>query len=85
MYEEWIIRWISQNGNIAKEKLEKNMDVNYLEKGFIDSFEFILLLNECEQKFSISFTEDEFSKDDFLTIRGFVRMIEEKSKQMEER
>lgn len=79
MYEEWVIEWIAQNGNIAKEKLKKNLDVNYLEEGFMDSFGFISLLNACEQTFSISFREEDFLKDDFLTIRGFGRMIEKKS------
>lgn len=80
MIETWVMEWFVKNGNMTREKLEENIDENYLEQGVIDSFGFIALLSECEQKFSISFTKDEFLSDEFLTIRGIIQAIEKKAK-----
>lgn len=52
-------------------------DSNYFDEG-IDSYAFMELINELEQKYNIEFSNDDFANDDFFSINGLAAIIEEK-------
>jgi D-alanine--poly(phosphoribitol) ligase subunit 2 len=74
----WIIEWFEKNTNLKRDDIEKNICENYLEKGWIDSFKFISFITDIEEKFNIRFSNDQFQDRSFSTIKGIVKIIEEK-------
>ncbi len=78
MEKEFIYNWFSEKGRITAEEIEKNLDVNYFDCGWIDSFAFLELLSACEVKFNIQFSDDDFKNNDFFTINGLIRLLKRK-------
>lgn len=76
MYSEWIIDWFVNHGTADKDELCTNMDSNFFENEYIDSFSFIKLINDIEEKFNISFDNEEFQDRSFATITGLGKCIE---------
>jgi|TARA_Y100000588_G_C13736590_1_gene703785 D-alanine--poly(phosphoribitol) ligase subunit 2 len=66
-----IANWISQNKNI--EKVEHS--VNFFDSGYLDSFDMILLIEFCEERFSISFQEFHFEDRRFPSVDGLTTII----------
>lgn len=79
MIREWIIEWFINNSAVQKEDINLYMDKNYLEVELIDSFGFLALIGACEEKFAISFTEEDFSNDSIFTIEGLIKIISDKN------
>lgn len=76
MYCEWIIDWFVNHGIANKDELCANMDTNFFSSGYIDSFSFLKLIYDVEEKFSISFDNEEFQDKSFATITGLGKCIE---------
>jgi len=74
----WVIDWFEKNTGLDKDEIEGNIDENYLEKGWIDSFSFINFISDMETHFSIHFSNDQFQDRAFSTINGIVKIIEGK-------
>ena len=72
----WIIDWFESNTNTTRNELENNIDSNYFEKGYIDSFDFISLIGDIEDEFGIQFSNDQFEDRTFSTISGLAKIIE---------
>ena len=79
MVKEFIFGWFSEKAALAADELEKNADANYFEKGFIDSFAFLELINSCEEKMGITFSDDDFSDDNIFTINGLIAIVEKRA------
>ena len=62
MKRDFIIGWFAENSTLSREELEKDLTINYLEAGVIDSFGFLDLISACEEKLGIAFSDDDFSK-----------------------
>lgn len=77
--KNWIIDWFVENTDIEKDEMFSALDENYFTNEWIDSFKFILFLNEIEEGFSISFSNDEFQGKEFSTINGLAKLIESKT------
>ncbi len=73
---EWIMDWFESNTEADRNELESNIDSNYFEKGYIDSFEFINLIGDIEDTFGVQFSNDQFEDRTFSTISGLARIIE---------
>lgn len=54
-----------------------NYDSNYFDEG-LDSYSFMELIAELEQKYNIEFSNDDFANEDFFSINGLAVIIEEK-------
>lgn len=78
--KDWIIDWISKNSNISNEILTTKLKENYLEIGWVDSFQFVSFLTDIEEEFKIKFSSEEFQNPNFSNIEGLVKLIEEKVK-----
>lgn len=78
MKKDFIIGWFAENSTLSREELEKDLTINYLESGVIDSFGFLDLISACEEKLGITFSDDDFSDDRIFTIVGLIDIITEK-------
>jgi acyl carrier protein len=75
---DYIEKWFLQNSSIEIEDIKNSYDVNYLQIGWIDSFDFIKMITDIEQYFKIKFKNDEFQNRSFATIDGLVHIVEVK-------
>ena len=78
MKKDFIIGWFAENSTLSREELEKDLTINYIETGVIDSFGFLDLISACEEKLGITFSDDDFSNDKIFTIAGLIDIITEK-------
>ena len=76
----WIINWFVKNADVTKGELDQHLSDNYFDMGYIDSFEFISLIGEIEDKLGVQFDNDQFEDRSFSSIDGLIRIIEEKLK-----
>ena len=74
----WLIEWFKTNADLSEEDIGNDLNVNYFEKGWIDSFKFITFITDIEDNFNIRFSNDQFQDRAFSTIYGVIRLIEEK-------
>ena len=74
--KDWINNWFENNSDLNLEEIIKFQDEDYFAKGWIDSFKFIRMVTEIEEKFKINFSNDEFQDKKFSTINGLSEIIE---------
>lgn len=74
----WLIEWFKTNTDISEENIGNDLNVNYFEKGWIDSFKFITFITDIEDNFNIRFSNDQFQDRTFSTIDGVIQLIKEK-------
>jgi D-alanine--poly(phosphoribitol) ligase subunit 2 len=77
--KSWLFVWFEKNTSAKNEEISNNSDKNYFNNGWLDSLKFIELINDIEEKFQISFSNDEFQNRKFATINGLMEIIEEKN------
>lgn len=76
MERNFVVNWFIQRGVLTQGKADESMCVNYLEQGWIDSFGFLELIEACEQKFQIVFSDDDFANEKIFTISGLIETLE---------
>ena len=74
--KEWVIAWFEENSSVSREVLEANLDENYFNAGYIDSFVFISLIGDIEEEFEVEFDNDQFTDRSFATINGLVGILD---------
>lgn len=74
----WLVQWFSNKSAISSEKVMEMSQDNYFESGLVDSFGFITMLSDIEEKYGVSFSNDDFLDRSFATIDGLVCMINKK-------
>lgn len=72
----WIVNWFVKNANVEREEILGNLNENYFQLGYIDSFEFITLISDIEDTFDVEFENDQFEDRSFSTIAGMASIIE---------
>jgi acyl carrier protein len=72
----WLLHWFEVNSDLSIEEIERNLQEDYLAKGWIDSFKFVTLVTEIEGEFKITFSTDEFQDRAFATLDGLSKIIE---------
>ncbi len=60
-------------------------DANFYDRGMIDSFGVIDLVETIEQEFGVRFEQSHFTDRRFSTIRGLAEIIDELERQMPDR
>lgn len=74
--KRWLLDWFESNATVDRETLEQNVNVNYLDAGYIDSFVFISLIGDIEDEFGISFVNEQFMNRSFATIEGLSEILD---------
>lgn len=74
----WLEEWFSNNSSKSVEEIKEKEDENYFAEGFVDSFGFISLLSDIEEKFGTTFSNDDFLDRSFATVNGLASMINKK-------
>lgn len=74
--KEWILAWFEENSSVGRDVLEANLDENYFNAGYIDSFVFISLIDDIEEEFEVEFDNDQFTDRSFATINGLVAILD---------
>lgn len=75
--KKWLIEWFVENGDATEDVILDNLDVNYFNAGFLDSFTFINLIGDLEDEYEIEFDNEQFLDRDFATIHGLAGIIAE--------
>lgn len=71
----WLEEWFSNNSSKSIDEVKEKSDDNYFTEGFVDSFGFISLLSDIEEKFGVVFSNDDFLDRSFATINGLAQMV----------
>lgn len=73
---DWLIDWFKTNSIKGDADIGELVSVSYFEAGLIDSFIFIQLIADIEEKFHIEFSNEQFEDRKFSTIDGLAHIIE---------
>lgn len=76
--KEWLITWFSQHSSLNVAELEAASKDDYLKKGIIDSFSFVMLVSDIDDEYEVAFTNEDFLDPRFPTISGLAEMIGER-------
>ena len=74
--KQWIVEWFESHGGGSN--VRSHTADNYFDKGWIDSFMFITFIADLEERFKITFSNEEFQDRSFATIDGLTAIIEKK-------
>lgn len=74
----WLEKWFSNNSSKSLDEVKEKSEENYFTEGFVDSFGFISLLSDIEEKYGVTFSNDDFLNRSFATINGLAKMINTK-------
>ncbi len=72
----WLLDWFAARGEPCALKAEEN----YYDKGVIDSFSVIELIEDVETRFGIRFCNSDFRDKRFPTVAGLAELISEKQR-----
>lgn len=75
--KKWLVEWFVENGDVTEDILLENLEANYFNAGFLDSFTFISLIGDIEDEYEIEFDNEQFLDRDFATINGLAAIIAE--------
>ena len=75
--QNWIINWFEEHTIASKDELTNGLEVDYFERGWIDSMGFIEFLSDVEEQFNIELDNEAFQNSDFSTIAGLARILNE--------
>lgn len=74
-----VITYINDNAMSSLPKDQTDiLECYYLNKGIIDSIGIINMITSFESEFGISFDSEDMQSNDFQTIGGVIRIIENK-------
>ena len=76
--KEWLIDWFCNHSSLSAAELEAASKDDYLKKGIIDSFSFVMLISDIDDEFDIAFTNEDFLDPRFTSIDGLTEMIQER-------
>ncbi|HLX85010.1 MAG TPA: acyl carrier protein [Terriglobales bacterium] len=77
---QWLCDWFASRGKI-KGDTAGQIHVDYFEAGLLTSLEVIEFVSEIEERFGVSFSEQDFQDPRFVTIAGLAELVAERSPQ----
>ena len=75
-YRNWVIEWFENHSTASREQIMENLDKNYFDLSYIDSFQFIELISDIEE-IGIELGNDQFEDRNFATINGLIGILEQ--------
>jgi len=76
--KEWLLDWFGKHSSLNAAELEASAKEDYLKKGIIDSFAFVMLVSDIDDEYDITFTNEDFLDPRFSNIDGLAAMINER-------
>ncbi|MBH10769.1 MAG: hypothetical protein CMG74_10550 [Candidatus Marinimicrobia bacterium] len=70
-YKNWLMKWLQKRNN----NLNINENDDYISCGAIDSLGIIEFVEDIEENFSISFTQNHLQDRRFRTVNGLAEII----------
>jgi acyl carrier protein len=77
---QWLCDWFASRGKI-KGDTAAQLHVDYFEAGLLTSLEVIEFVSEIEERFGVSFSEQDFQDPRFVTIAGLAELVAERTPQ----
>lgn len=74
---KFIIETLQKKSNLDLE-VENLSDLNYVERGYVDSLGIIKFIYEIEDKFNIQFSDEELSSPSFQIVGELIELVEKK-------
>ena len=75
--KDYVITYLDSQNPIPGEGEVEKLACLYLDSGVIDSMGIVFMITEFEEKFGIRFSSDHLQSDDFQTVGGVIRIIEQ--------
>ena len=76
--EKWLVCWFCNNSSIEEAEVTSHINDNYFELGYVDSFGFLSLIVDIQEKYGIELNNDDFNEIGFNTIDGLAIIISKK-------
>lgn len=77
--EKEILEFFKSKGEFPEKSENDIANCNYLEMGLIDSMELVEMIVLFEDKFKIKFSTENLQTDEFRTIGGLIKLVNELS------
>lgn len=77
---DFMIGFFKEKGLSDMDSETELLDINYLDKGIIDSFGIVEMIVGLEGEFGITFPSEEMQKEEFGTVGGLIGIVEALSK-----
>ena len=74
-----ILEFFKSKGEFPEKSENDIVNYNYLEMGLIDSMELVEMIVLFEDKFKIKFSTENLQADEFRTIDGLIKLVNELS------
>lgn len=81
---QWLCDWFVSRQKI-KGDARQQKHVDYFEAALLTSLEVIEFVSDIEERFGVSFSEEDFHDPRFVTIAGVAELVAEHSAQTSER
>ena len=81
---QWLCDWFLSRKKI-KGDARQHIHVDYFEAALLTSLEVIEFVSEIEERFGVSFSEEDFHDPRFVTIAGLAELVAEHAAQITER
>lgn len=76
--QKWLVDWFSKNSSTNEEEVLLHLDDNYFELGYVDSFGFLSMIVDIQEKYDVELSNDDFIGQGFSTIKGLSELIANK-------
>ena len=76
--QKWLVDWFSKNSSTNEEEVLSHIDDNYFELGYVDSFGFLSMIVDIQEKYEVELNNDDFTGQGFITINGLSELIANK-------
>ncbi len=77
--KNWLVQWFSNNSSKSTDEVLELISEDYFTSGLIDSFGFLSLLSDIEERFGTTFSNEDMLDRSFATISGLANIINIKS------
>lgn len=77
MIKEYVIQYFLTQHHASHLTPETILDFNYLEGNFFSSIQFIQMIGDFEDKFSIEFSNEQLKSPEFSIVGKLINLIEQ--------
>ncbi|HVW19099.1 MAG TPA: acyl carrier protein [Solirubrobacteraceae bacterium] len=73
--ERWIADYLRRDGDAGDVDLGPLLDVNFVERGLLDSLALVALIADLEDRFDVRLDAEQMQDPAFMTIRGMAAAV----------